>query len=245
MRLSDVTYVQGRNRRRPATHKYGVAIHNTSNAQFASAEKEASYAARRTDGIGTHLFVDRVTVIQSMDTEDYCWHAGSSIGNHNAVSCEIVGTNNMSRQWWIDNVNWIKLGKALAQICQHYDIPVRRCTVAEMKRNPRVKGFYSHNDMRLAWGGTTHTDPGDNFPWDVLFRYVNMYLHPVEPIEEDDEVDAETKAAIMRIDQRLTTIFYGMEENTFPAEDNPMHGEENKLKAQLNAIELTLKEKGV
>jgi hypothetical protein len=29
-------------------------------------------------------------------------------------------------------------------------------------------GITSHTDLRLAFGGTTHTDPGPNFPWDVF-----------------------------------------------------------------------------
>jgi hypothetical protein len=54
-----------------------------------------------------------------------------------------------------------------------------------MKANPRVKAFYSHDDMRRAWGGTTHTDPGANFPWDKLFAVVNAALGQTE---EDDDV---------------------------------------------------------
>lgn len=176
MKVDDVPFVQGRNARSPATPKYAIAIHNTSNN--APAASEALYAKRREDGIGAHFYGDGRSVIQSIDTSYYCWHAGSSNGNHNAVAVELTGTNPKTRQWWIDNIAWDKLGSALAEVCRHYDIPVRRCTVAEMKKNPRCRGFYSHNDMRLAWGGTTHDDPGDNFPWDYLFNAVNKYLNP-------------------------------------------------------------------
>jgi hypothetical protein len=50
-----------------------------------------------------------------------------------------------------------------------------------MKSNPKVRAFYGHDDMRRAWGGTTHTDPGGGFPWDRLFAAVNEHLKPPPP----------------------------------------------------------------
>jgi hypothetical protein len=187
MRVSSVTFIEGRNGRTPTTPKYAIAIHNTSNK--GTARNEASYATRREDGIGSHFYADRIETLQSVDTSKYVWHAGSSAGNHNAIAVEIVGTNDKSRQWWLDNVNWQQLGQTLATLAHEYDIPVRRCSVAEMRANPKIKGFYSHNDMRQAWGGTSHDDPGPNFPWDVLFNYINTALGhkptpvPITPID--------------------------------------------------------------
>lgn len=180
MRVSGIKYIQGRNSY-SVSQKYGIAIHNTSND--ASSADEASYATRRTDGVSTHFYADDTEVIQSLDTANRAGHAGSSNGNYNAVAVEITGVNAKTRDWWISNVNWKELGRVLAEVCKFYGIAVRRATVAEMKSNPKVKAFYSHNDMRLAWGGTTHTDPGDNFPWDVLFASVNqaMGVSPVTP----------------------------------------------------------------
>lgn len=187
MRVSGIKYIQGRNSYSPS-QKYGIAIHNTSND--ASAANEASYATRRPDGISAHLYADGVEVIQSLDTVNRAGHAGSTNGNYNAVAVEITGVNAKSRAWWIANVNWSQLGNALAQVCKFYGIAVRRASVSEMKSNPKVKAFYSHNDMRLAWGGTTHTDPGDNFPWDVLFAAVNAALGASTPTEGDAELNA-------------------------------------------------------
>lgn len=175
MRITGIPYVQGRNAYKdPDGTKYGIAIHNTSNT--GSAKAEASYATRRTDGVSSHLYADRSDVIQSLDTVSKAGHAGSSEGNNNGVAVEITGTNGKTRQWWIDNVNWPLLGRSLAQVVRAYGIAVRRASVDEMKRNPRVRAFYSHNDMRQAWGGTTHDDPGPNFPWDYLFSAVNAAL---------------------------------------------------------------------
>lgn len=185
MRVPGVPFVEGRNDYTDRDgRKYGVAIHNTSND--APASGEASYATRRTDGISAHFYVDGKDVIQSIDTKYRTGHAGSGEGNDNAVSVEITGTNSKSRQWWLDNVAWDKLAAVLAAVCKEYDIEPRRASVAEMRANPKVRAFYSHDDMRLAWGGTTHTDPGDNFPWDRLLTEVKQALSG----KQEDDVSA-------------------------------------------------------
>lgn len=167
-------------------HKYGIGVHNTSND--GSALDEAHWAQHRPDGTSSHLYADGLEVIQSLDTVDRAGHSGTQIGNDNAVAIEIVGVNEWSREHWIANVNWRAVGLALAYVVQFYGIAVRRASVAEMKANPKVKAFYSHNDMRLAWPGKTdHNDPGPNFPWDVLFNNVNMGLMQLSGHPESEE----------------------------------------------------------
>jgi N-acetyl-anhydromuramyl-L-alanine amidase AmpD len=184
MRVSGITYVQGRNSYDDRDgKKFGIAIHNTSNN--ASDAGEASYAKRRPDGVSSHLYADADSVTQSLDTSKRAGHAGSTIGNENAIAVEITGGNGKSRAWWLANVDWDQLGVVLARIIRAHwpdgSFKVRRASVAEMKRNPKVKAFYGHDDMRRAWGGTTHTDPGPNFPWDRLFAAVNDGLQAQKP----------------------------------------------------------------
>ncbi|MEO3923018.1 peptidoglycan recognition family protein [Micromonosporaceae bacterium B7E4] len=195
MRIPGVPFVQGRNDYSDSDgRKYGIAIHNTSND--ASDEGEANYAKRRTDGVSSHLYVDKDSVTQSLDTEDRAGHAGSAEGNNHALAVEITGSNGKSRAWWLANVAWDKLGRALAYVITHdpdyRGFQVRRASVAEMKSNPKVRAFYGHDDMRRAWGDTTHTDPGGNFPWDRLFGSVNAALDG-----EDDDMDAQQYSKIL------------------------------------------------
>jgi len=187
MKVSGIPFVQGRNDYPDADgRKYGIAIHNTSNN--ASDTAEAAYATRRTDGVSSHFYCDKDSVTQSLDTDVRAGHAGSRLGNDNAIAVEITGANAWSRATWLSSVAWDALGRVLAQVCTHHGIAVRRASVTEMVDNPKVKAFYSHDDMRRAWGGTTHTDPGPGFPWDRLFAAVNAALGaaPVAPSTGDD-----------------------------------------------------------
>lgn len=183
MRIPGVPFIQGRNSYGDGDgRKYGIAIHNTSND--ASARGEASYATRRTDGVSAHFYADATEVIQSLDTSARAGHAGSRTGNENSIAVEITGSNGWTRQQWLDRVAWDKLAAALAVVCRHYGIEPRRASVAEMKANPQVRAFYGHDDMRRAWGGTTHTDPGPNFPWDHLLEQVKRAISG----EQEDDV---------------------------------------------------------
>ncbi|MEU4214048.1 peptidoglycan-binding domain-containing protein [Actinoplanes sp. NPDC026623] len=175
-RIPGVPFIEGRNDYHDTDgRKYAICIHNTSNN--ASDTAEANYARRRTDGVSSHLYADADSVTQSLELTDKAGHVGSRQGNENAYAVEIVGANGKPRSWWLANVAWDRLGLALAWIIRNdpdlAGFQVRRASVAEMRRNPKVKAFYAHDDARRAWGHTTHTDPGPHFPWDRLFKAVN------------------------------------------------------------------------
>lgn len=155
---------------------YGIAIHATDNT--ATDEGETAYASYRPDGTSAHFYCDADSVTQGLDTSRKAGHAGSSTGNENAIAVEITGRTGNGRDWWLANVAWDELGRVLAEVIRH-ELPgfqVRRASVAEMRAHPTVSAFYGHDDMRQAWGGTDHTDPGPGFPWDRLFSAVNAAL---------------------------------------------------------------------
>lgn len=158
------------------TTKRYIAIHNTAND--ASAENEASYAKRRTDSVSSHYYVDSNSVVQSLNTDYRAWHAGSKTGNDRAISYEITGVNGWSRAQWLDRVAWGLLAAQIRKDCAAHNIVARDLTVTQIKAGS-LTGVITHNEMRLAWGGTTHTDPGPNFPMDHLLALVN---------EQEDEV---------------------------------------------------------
>lgn len=179
MRVAFIPYVQGKNAYNDGDdRKYGLAFHNTSND--ASDTAEAAYAKRRTDGVSSHFYVDEDSATQSIDTADKVGHAGSSQGNENAICFELTGANGWSRAQWLANINWTLLGRVAAAVIRAHwpdgSFQVRRASVAEMKANPKIKAMYGHDDMRRAWGGTTHTDPGPGFPWDHLANVINAAL---------------------------------------------------------------------
>ena len=210
MRVPGVPYIQGENDYADRDdRKYGMAIHNTSND--ATDTEEANYATRRPDGVSSHFYVDKDSVTQSLDTDDKAGHAGSGTGNENSIAWEFTGGNGMSQKWWLENIAWDKVGEVMAYLIQNDQdfegFEVRRASVREMQINPRVKAFYGHDDMRRAWGGTDHTDPGPNFPWDKLFDSVNKYLEEDDVALTDEEIEKIAKRVWARVNPSVNESY--------------------------------------
>lgn len=184
MRVPGLTFVQARGNYvdNDGWH-YAFAIHATANT--ASDTAEASYASHRTDGVSAHFYVDADSVTQALDTDRRAGHAGSAYGNNNAIAWEFTGQNSWSRARWLESIAWAEVGRVIAYIVRHDPDYAgwqnRRASVSEMRANPRVKALYGHNDMRLAWGGTDHTDPGPSFPWDRLHQAIAEALGDSTP----------------------------------------------------------------
>jgi N-acetylmuramoyl-L-alanine amidase CwlA len=148
-----------------------IAIHNTSND--ASPAAEASYAKRRPDKVSSHFYADAKTVIQSLDTKYDANHAGSREGNGGAISFELVGTNSSSVAHWKAVID--EVAPVMAAVMKAHKIANRHLTVAQMRAGS-LSGIVTHDDMRRAWGSTSHTDPGKNFPMDYLLRKLAEHL---------------------------------------------------------------------
>jgi N-acetyl-anhydromuramyl-L-alanine amidase AmpD len=150
-------------------HKRYIVIHNTAND--APARNEADYAQRRTDSVSSHYYADDERVIQSLNTDKGAWHVGSQPGNRYGIGYELTGTNSKSTSWWKANLAWPKLTACIARDCAHWGITPQLLSIEDIKKGKRT-GIITHNQARLAWGGTDHTDPGANFPMDYLVALV-------------------------------------------------------------------------
>src|SRR5690606_18341456 len=153
-----------RSYQRQKTPKRWIVIHCTQNT--ASAANEAAYAKRRTDSVSSHYYVDNREIIQSLDTDYVAHHVGSYTGNMHGISYEITGLIQWSRSRWLSSVAWDLLATQIRRDCAEHGIIPRLLTTAEIRAGKT--GIITHNQARLAWGGTDHTDPGPNFPMDHL-----------------------------------------------------------------------------
>jgi len=60
--------------------------------------------------------------------------------------------------------------KDVAQLCLAYDIPIRKISPAQVRAG--AKGICGHHDVSLAFGESSHWDPGPYFPWATFIRMV-------------------------------------------------------------------------
>lgn len=122
-----------------------------------------------------HYVVDPKETIQCVGDHTVAYHCGS---NQDCIGVELCDEQTGPATRWADGDSKAILARGahlVAQLCLAYDIEPRRPSVAELKEKGK-HGIYGHNDSRLAFGNTTHTDPGPDFPWTSFLAQVKAEI---------------------------------------------------------------------
>ena len=157
---------------RPDGPPLWIVIHDMeANETPTTAENTAQYFATGAGGrdVSSHYCADDTSVVQCVRLADVAWTVGNRPGNNRGINWELSGFAAQTREQWLDPFGVAMFGQIAPIIrsdAAKYGIPLRRCTIDDLKAfRP---GITSHNDLGVAFGGTDHTDPGPNFPWDYL-----------------------------------------------------------------------------
>ena len=125
--------------------------------------------------------------VRSNDDDYITWSAGwtaNRIGLH--VSC--CGYSADSRdQWLARDAQLRSVARILSDWCVRYNIEPRKINADEVRG--LVRGIAGHGDAAQAWHETDHTDPGANFPWDIVFEYVRQIINGSTVAVSNDEDD--------------------------------------------------------
>ena len=174
-----------------------IFIHTTEGSEGrSSAEDGASYDQRRTDGTSTHFFVDQDSTVQCVLTSDEA-HAARTHGNDKGIQIEVCGKAGQSATQWADAASLGAIDQAAGvavAIRKKYGkarFPLINLTATQLRAGQN--GFAEHKDATYAWpeDDGTHTDPGPNFPWGLLFSLITQKeqeanvqkSHPNLPLE--------------------------------------------------------------
>lgn len=118
-----------------------------------------------------------VTVVDVVDTDDACWAVGNS--NDRSINLCFAGSYaSWTRSQWLAQSNAIDVAAYLCvQDCQKYGIAIK---VLAPPYNSDPPGISDHKYC-TQWlkDGNTHTDVGNNFPWDVFAAAVAKYAGKV------------------------------------------------------------------
>ena len=181
----ELVFVQaaGYSRGRPDGPPLWIVVHDMEASETSTrAESTAAYFANPGDGrsVSSHYTVDSDSVVQCVLLRDVAWTVGNRPGNNRGINWELSGFARQSRAEWLDPFGlgmFAQMAPIVRADAAKYGIPLERRTVAELKA--MRPGITSHNDLRLAFGGTTHTDPGPNFPWDVFMTIMTEENMPL------------------------------------------------------------------
>jgi N-acetyl-anhydromuramyl-L-alanine amidase AmpD len=196
----DLLFVQagGYSRGRPDGRPLWIVIHTGETRESStSAESLARYFQDPSDGrkVSAHYSADNNSIVQCVRLGDIAWTVGNRPGNYRGINWEFAGFASQTQREWTDAYSTAMLERAMPYMrsdAERFRIPLRRCSVADLKAfRP---GVTSHNDLRLAFGVTTHTDPGPNFPWSWF----------MESLQEDGLATAdELESAVIKGMSRL------------------------------------------
>jgi len=138
-----------RNRSHKLLKPIGVAIHETANPG-ATAMNHYKYFNSGDRKALAHLFVDwtdKDYIVQLAPLNEQTWHAGSAKGNSSFISVEMCRPKTFNKEQF--NIVW----ERTVWLCAYLFIN-------EVKINKVTEtNLMSHDEMRIKFGGTTHTDP--------------------------------------------------------------------------------------
>lgn len=162
---------------RPVSGLRGVCIHTTESAPGATAQDVTNYQIRSRTGSYNVMVDDHTTILQN--TADWRVWASGNQGNDILVHLCFVARSAWSRAEWLSHEPMLRRGaKVTADWCRKYGWPARWVNVWNLP------GITTHDATR-AWGGTSHTDPGPNFPHDVFCQMVQDLLDG-NTLQEDE-----------------------------------------------------------
>lgn len=155
---------------RPTSGIQRIVIHTTENAGGTPAANVANYQLTSRTG-SYHVLVDTTGNRLRENTDDWItWSTGNNAGNVQGLNLSFVAQAGWSRDQWLAQEKMLRAGaKTVRYWCDKYNIPMSKVTTA--------RGICGHGDLR-AFGGTDHTDPGANFPWDIFIGYVKGATAP-------------------------------------------------------------------
>lgn len=124
----------------------------------------------------SHVGIDADGILQYVLYGRAAWTLRN--GNEESDNAEICGFARWTRAQWLstDTVDGCANPRQMvrnaarwaAARCRARGVPMRRLTTVQVGARS-AQGVIDHHDYTLGTGDGTHTDVGENFPWDVFF----------------------------------------------------------------------------
>jgi N-acetyl-anhydromuramyl-L-alanine amidase AmpD len=128
-----------------------------------------------TNQASAHLCIDNKAIFQCVKDNDIAFAAPGA--NQDGIQLELAGRATQTAEDWNDAYSTAVLenaANAAAQYCLKYEIPVQHLTNAELG-DQETKGFVGHVQVTEVFKKSTHTDPGEAFPWDHFLERVEFF----------------------------------------------------------------------
>jgi hypothetical protein len=164
-----------------------IVVHSMESREMGdTAETCANYFATTDRPASAHVCVDSNSRVRSVKDSDIAYAAPGA--NHDGLHLELAGRAAQTREEWLDPYGQDLLSQAAHQVAEWstgWGVPLKSLSAQQVRDGEW--GVTTHNAVRLAYGLTDHTDPGEGFPMDELLSRSLALLTP----EEDEVVKLE------------------------------------------------------
>lgn len=138
-----------------------------------TAEAVAAFFASGKVKASAHYNLDNDSVVQSVKDNDVAWAAPGS--NHDGLHFEHAGFASQNKSQWLDPFGQAMLknsAKLVAKKLVTYHLQPKHLTNDELRHGET--GIVGHKQVSAVYKQSTHTDPGDGFPWTWYMALVRV-----------------------------------------------------------------------
>lgn len=150
-----------------------IVLHCTESPEASiGAERCAKYFQIVERMASAHRVFDDDGEVLCVPTNRIAFHAPGA--NKNGIGYEHCGYARQNRDQWLDPFGTAMLTRSAkrgAVDAAQWGIPIVYCDAAALKAGG-ARGFTTHNEVTKAFGRSTHTDPGKEFPIDLYMQWV-------------------------------------------------------------------------
>jgi N-acetyl-anhydromuramyl-L-alanine amidase AmpD len=153
----------------------GVVIHSTESDDLPGSAESLmgpNWFGGARAGTSTHKCVDQNSIVEGVKRSTIAWHVGPN-GNGLYIGYEFCGRATWTKEQWRTPTNLAMINIAAPHIAADLSFcgaDPRWLSLTEVAKGAR--GLLTHNDVKVALGGTTHYDPGPNFPYAELLAAI-------------------------------------------------------------------------
>lgn len=124
-----------------------------------------------------HYAVDTDSIVECVPPDRIAWHAPGC--NKQGIGIEHAGFARQTHYEWLDPYGLAMLAlsaRLSAELCRHFGIPPRFIDREDLRAGHA--GITTHAECSLAWGKSSHMDPGPGFPMREYLALVAQHLAP-------------------------------------------------------------------
>jgi hypothetical protein len=186
----------------------------------------AGYAAaiaryfRDSAATSCHYMTDPAETWGVLPDELIAWHCGN--GNLNSLALEQAGYASFTRAQWTGSDGMAQLHRNAAVMRAtkvRYGIGTYWMSDQQLRDAHAARivgGWVTHDQCRRVLGGTTHTDPMPNFPFDLQMQLANN-------TEDDDMFSDADRQMLMDVQRALGAKDAALSGRELPVQDTILH----------------------